>query len=426
MVLLMAATALTLLLLAFPFAVVLIGTAFITALIFFPELDVIVLMSQIVSGIRPASLVCIPMFILAGTIMASGEAITRLVNMVKSFLGHIPGGLPITTNAACTLFGAVSGSTQASVAAIGGAMRPVLLEAGYSSSFSLGLIISSSNLAWLIPPSIGFIVYGVATKTSIGQLFLAGIGPGLLIFVMFSIFCFFYSKKKKVGISSKASWSERGESIKRGILIFGFPIIIMGGIYTGFSSPTEAAAFAVLYALLLEGIAYRGLTFKKLLDHSLSTGVITAVVFILIGGGQAMAWLLSYGMIPQTILPQLFGSAPSALKVIIIINIIYFLAGMFVDPIVAIFVLSPFFAPYVAQTGINQVFLGTLVCLQGAFAGITPPAGVNIFTAMVIFKRPYLETIREVGPFVAMMLMVVVILILFPDIALFLPAHTMG
>ena len=426
MLTLVAVTAFSLLLGAFPFAIVLIVTTFITALVFFPELDVIVLTSQIVAGIRPASLVCIPMFILAGNIMTSGEATTRLVNMVESFLGHIPGGLPITTNAACTLFGAVSGSTQASVAAIGGAMRPMLLQAGYSSSFSLGLIISSSNLAWLIPPSIGFIIYGVATKTSIGQLFLAGIAPGLLIFVMFSIFCFFYSKKKKIGILPKDSWSERGKSIKRGILIFGFPIVIMGGIYTGFSSPTEAAAFAVLYALLLEGIAYRDLTFKKLLGLSLSTGVITAVVFILIGGGQAMAWLLSYSMIPQTVLPQLFGAVPSALKVIIIINIIYFVAGMFVDPIVSIFVLSPFFAPYVAQAGINQVFLGTLVCLQGAFAGATPPSGANIFTAMVIFKRPYLETVREVGPFIAMMLVVIVILILLPDIALFLPNQALG
>ena len=197
-------------------------------------------------------------------------------------------------------------------------------------------------------------------------------------------------------------------------------------MYTGFTSPTEAAAFSVLYAVLLEGTVYRVLSFKKLMDHSLQTGVITGVVFILMGGGQGIAWLLSYTMIPQELLPLVFGAAPSALKVIIVINIIYFIAGMFVDPIISVFVLSPFFAPYVAQAGINSVFLGVLVCLQGAFAGVTPPSGVNIFTAMVVFQRPYLETIREVGPFIALMLVAIVILILFPDIALFLPNLAFG
>lgn len=422
----LAVSAFGLLLLSFPFMIVLFATFLIVTAIYLPDVQLTTLVQQTIAGISPASLVCVPMFIFAGTIMASGASIERMVIMVRAFLGHIPGGLPITTNAACTLFGSVSGSTQASVAAIGGVMRPMLLQGGYSSSFSLGLIISSSNLAWLIPPSIGFIIYGVATRTSIGQLFLAGVGPGLLIFVMFSIYSFFYSKKMGIGLQPKASWSERGKSIKRSALVFGFPVIILGGMYTGFTSPTEAAAFSVLYAVLLEGIVYRVLSFKKLMDHSLQTGVITGVVFILMGGGQGIAWLLSYTMIPQELLPLVFGADPSALKVIIVINIIYFIAGMFVDPIISVFVLSPFFAPYVAQAGINSVFLGVLVCLQGAFAGVTPPSGVNIFTAMVVFQRPYLETIREVGPFIALMLVAIVILVLFPDIALFLPNLAFG
>ena len=423
---LMGVVAFTLLFLGFPFMVVLITTFLVVSLFFFPDLNLNILVQQILGGIKPASLVCVPMFILAANIITSGQAARKMINMVKAYLGHIYGGMPIVTNVACTLFGAVSGSTQATVAAIGGTMRPMLLEAGYSSPFTLGLIINSSDIAFLIPPSIGFIVYGVATQTSIGKLFLAGILPGLLVCALFSIFSYFYSKRNNIGLYPKASWEERKQATKKGILIIGFPILILGGIYGGIFSPTEAAAASVLYALALEGLVYRSLTYKKLIDIALSTAVVTAVVFILVGAGQAIAWLLSYSGIYKVILPPLFGTEPSFLRVIIIINIAYFIACMFVDPIVAIYVLTPLFAPYVAQAGIDKVFLGVLVTMQAAIGSATPPFGCDIFTAMVIFKRPYFEVIRETWPFVLILLFSVAIVVIFPELALFIPRSALG
>lgn len=423
---LMGAVAFTLLFLGFPFMVVLIATFLVVSFFFFPDLNLNILVQQILGGIKPASLVCVPMFILAANIITSGQAARKMINMVKVYLGHIYGGMPIVTNVACTLFGAVSGSTQATVAAIGGTMRPMLLEAGYSSPFTLGLIINSSDIAFLIPPSIGFIVYGVATQTSVGKLFLAGILPGLLVCVLFSIFSYFYSKRNNIGLYPKASWEERKQAAKKGFPIIGFPILILGGIYGGIFSPTEAAAASVLYALALEGLVYRSLTFKKLIDIALSTAVVTAVVFILVGAGQAISWLLSYSGISKLILPPLFGTEASFLRVIIIINIAYFIACMFVDPIVAIYVLSPLFAPYVAQAGIDKVFLGVLITMQAAIGSATPPCGCDIFTAMVIFKRPYLEVIRMTWPFVLILLVAVAIVIIFPELALFLPRTALG
>jgi len=307
------------------------------------------------------------------------------------------------------------------VAAIGGTMRPMLLEAGYNSPFTLGLIINSSDIAFLIPPSIGFIVYGVATNTSIGKLFLAGIGPGLLIFFMFSIYCYFYSRIKKVGLAPKASWKERFVAVKDGILVMGFPVLIVGGIYTGIFSPTEAAAASVAYALILEGLVYRSLTWKKIYKSFLDTGVITGVVFVLVGAGQAFSWLISFLRIPQAFMPLLFGTDPSQLKVIMIVVISYFIACMFVDPIVAIYILSPIFGPYVVATGINSVFLGVLVTLQAAIGSATPPFGCDIFTAQLIFRRPYLEVIRHTPPFIFILILATILLIVFPDIAMFLP-----
>lgn len=422
----MAGIAFSLLLLGFPFFVILIGTCMITILIFFPDMNLTLIVQQILSGIKPASLVCIPMFIFAGDLIASGKSISRLIDLVKSFVGHLHGGSTIITSISCAIFGALSGSTQASVAALGKTMYPVMMNEGYPSSFSLALIISASNLAWLIPPSIGFIVYGVATRTSIGKLFLAGVGPGIVLCILFCIYGAYYSRKKKIPLSPKSNWIERRDAFKNGIPVLMFPLIVLGGIYTGFFSPTEAAAVAVLYALILEGVIYRSLSLKSIKNIALSTGVVTAVVFILVGGGQAISWLLSYAGIPQMVLPKLFGEAPSALKVIIVINIVYFIAGMFVDPIVSIYVLSPIFAPYVSMAGIDPVFLGAFVCLQGAFAGITPPAGCNIFTAMVIFKRPYIEVIRNLAPFLIILLSMTILMIIFPNMVLFLPSRFLG
>ena len=178
-------------------------------------------------------------------------------------------------------------------------------------------------------------------------------------------------------------------------------MIIIGGIYGGIFTPTEAAAASVAYALLLEGLIYKTLTWKTLKECFLSTGVVTGVVFILVGGGQAISWLLSFLRLPQQFLPLLFGADPSQLHVFVVIVAVYFVACMFVDPIVAIYVLTPIFAPYVISTGINPVLLGVIVTLQCAIGSATPPFGCDIFTAQLIFRRPYMEVIGHTYPFVA-------------------------
>ena len=419
----------TMLLFGFSFMVTLLGSLILYVYVYMPDFAPKLLMTmvqQVITGVTPPALVCVPMFILSASIITSGESASRLIRMIKTFVGHLPGGLPITTNASCTLFGAVSGSTQATVAAIGGTMRPMLLEAGYKSSFTLGLIINSSDIAFLIPPSIGFIVYGVATSTSIGMLFLAGVFPGLLILLMFSIYCYLYSKVQKVGVQPRASWSERMSAIRDGMPVMGFPVIIVGGIYAGYFSPTEAAAASVFYALILETIVYKSLTFDRIVDSFLQTGVITGVVFILVGAGQAFSWMIGFMQIPQQLLPPLFGTDPSMLRVIVIVVVVYFVACMFVDPIVAIFILSPIFQPYVVSAGVDPILLGTLVTLQAAIGSATPPFGCDIFTAQLIFRRPYLEVIGHALPFLLILILATIILIVFPEIALFLPNLALG
>ncbi|MDT8443922.1 MAG: TRAP transporter large permease [Desulfuromonadales bacterium] len=426
---LFASALVSMLLFGFPFMVTLLGSLILYIYVYMPDFAprlMMTMVQQVITGLTPPALVCVPMFILAASLVTSGESAGRLIRMIKTFVGHLPGGLPITANASCTLFGAVSGSTQATVAAIGGTMRPMLLEAGYKSSFTLGLIINASDIAFLIPPSIGFIVYGVATSTSIGALFLAGILPGLMILMMFSTYCYFYSKAKKIKLLPKASRAERLASIKDGLPVIGFPAIVVGGIYTGVLSPTEAAAASVLYALFVEMVIYKSLPLRKVVDAFLQTGVITGVVFILVGAGQAFSWMIGFLQLPQKFLPPLFGPDPSMLRVMLITVIVYFVACMFVDPIVAIFVLSPIFQPYVVSAGVNPILLGTLVTLQCAIGSATPPFGCDIFTAQLIFRRPYLEVIGHSLPFLLILILATIILMMFPSIALFIPNLAMG
>jgi len=415
-------TMLVLLLLGFPMMVPLaVGTLFMmfTGMTFFgPEQAV----SWMISGVGSWVLAAVPMFIFAADILTKGHTANRLLDVVDSFTRHFRGGLPITTAASCALFGAVSGSTQATVVAMGGPMRPRLLAKGYSDSFSLALIINASDIALLIPPSIGFIIYGVVMKTSIGDLFLAGILPGFVILLLFSIYCYIDSYIKGIEPEPKASWSERLRALRKAILPLGFPIIVVGGIYGGYFSAVEASAVAVAYALLLEVVIYRKVSIRDLGGLAMSTGMITAVVFILVSIGAAFSQALGTAGIPEQLLgPMIESVGDSQTLALALIAAAFFVGCMFVDPIVVILILVPIFKPLVVATGLDPIHVGVIVTLQAAIGSATPPFGCDIFTAIAVFRRPYIDVIRGTPPFIFILLLATVILIVFPEISLFLP-----
>ncbi|MES0828381.1 TRAP transporter large permease [Ruegeria sp. SCP11] len=414
-------TMIALLLLGFPMMIPLIAGAFIGFLMMFGDLArTETMVQQMMAGIRPASLIAVPMFIFAADIMTRGQSAGRLINVVMAYIGHIRGGLAISTAAACTMFGAVSGSTQATVVAIGSPLRPRMLKAGYKDSFVLALIVNASDIAFLIPPSIGMIIYGVVSSTSIAELFIAGIGPGLLILVLFSIYAYIYAVRNNVPTEPKATWSQRLQTMRQALWPMGFPVIIIGGIYGGVFSPTEAAAACVLYALILEVGVFRSMSLADVYDTAKSTGLITAIVFILVGAGAAFSWVISFAQVPQQILGAIGIADMGAIGVLFVISIAFFIGCMFVDPIVVILVLVPVFAPVVKSVGIDPVLVGTIITLQVAIGSATPPFGCDIFTAIAVFKRPYAEVVRGTPPFILMLLGVSVALIFFPQIALFL------
>ena len=414
------AVMIVLLLLGFPMMIPLIVAAMVGFFVFFSGINPEIMIQQMVGGVKPVALIAVPMFIFAADIVTKGHAADRLLDLVMKFVGHLKGGLAITTAASCTLFGAVSGSTQATVVAIGGPLRPKMLQAGYKDAFTIALTINASDIALLIPPSIGMIIYGVVAGASIGELFIAGIGPGIFILILFSVYCWIYARIKDVPIEPRSDWAQRWRAVRRSLLPLGFPVIIIGGIYTGTFSPTEAAAITVLYALLLEVVIFRSVKISEIPDIAMSTGLITAVVFILVAAGTAFSWTISFAMIPQQMLGGIGMGEMGQTAILALIAVSFFVGCMFVDPIVVILILVPLFRPYVEQAGIDPILVGVIVTLQAAIGSATPPFGCDIFTAIAVFKRPYFDVIRGTPPFIVMLVGVSALLIFFPELALFL------
>ena len=422
MLIILAVIMLVLLMMGYPMMVPLaVGTLFMmfTGLTFFGPDQAITWM---VNGVGSWVLAAVPMFIFAADILTKGHTANRLLDVVDAFTRHLRGGLPITTAMSCAVFGAVSGSTQATVVAMGGPMRPRLLGKGYSDSFALALIINASDIALLIPPSIGFIVYGVVMKTSIGDLFLAGIIPGLLVLLMFSVYCWIGARVKGIEPEERASWGVRFKAMRGAILPLGFPILVVGGIYGGLFSAVEASAIAVAYALLLEVGIFRKVSVKDLGGLALSSGMITAVVFILVAIGAAFSHTLGTAGIPEKLLgPAIESIGQNQVAALALIAVAFFIGCMFVDPIVVILILVPIFKPLIESANLDPIHVGVIVTLQAAIGSATPPFGCDIFTAIAVFRRPYLEVIRGTPPFIFMLLIATFVLILFPQLSLWLP-----
>lgn len=396
----------------------LIGPVAVVAL-YMPDIDLMWLTQQISGGVEVFSLLAVPMFIFGADIMSMGHTSNRLLDLVNTFVGHVKGGLAITTAATCTFFGAISGSTQATVVAVGKPMYSKMVDKGYGVSESLALIINSSNIALLIPPSVVMVMYGVVTGASVGELFIAGIGPGLVVLAFFCIYNYFDAKKKDTPVEEKSTWAERGTAFKKALLPLGFPAIIIGGIYAGLFSPTEAAAASVLYALILEVVIYKSIKLKDIPSIALSSGMVTAVVFILVAAGASFAWMFSLGRIPQMLTSSILGTDPSAIKILTVVSIFFFVACMFVDQLVAIIILAPIFVGPAAAAGIDPIHLGVIVTLQSAIGSATPPFGCNIFTASAVFNKPYMAVIRKTVPYFVMFFIVSALMIFFPQVALF-------
>ncbi len=372
-------------------------------------------------GIDRFSLMAIPFFIFAANIMGRGGMSKRIVALAEVFLGRFYGGTAIATVVACLLFGALSGSSPATVVAIGGIAYPMLLQNGYSKKFSAGTVTAASSLAIIIPPSITMIVYASTAGCSVGDLFIAGIIPGLITGLIFAVYCYIHARKNNIRSENRYTWSEKLKAIKECSWALGVPIIILGGIYGGIFTPTESSTVATIYAIIVAMFIYREMGLKELLDTCYRSALTTAQVMILVSAAGTLSWVLTVNQVQEIFKELVSGLMAYPWIVLLIINLILILAGMIMDAVPFTLLLTPLFLPIFQEFGYSPIHLGMLITISGALGMYSPPFGLNIFVGMGTFKESFSMIARAVIPFVLLGIISMLLITFIPELSLFLP-----
>ncbi len=393
---------------------------------FFSKLPDPAVVQKIFGGIDHTTLLAIPFFVLAANLMASGRIAKDLTGLMQALLGHTRGGMGHVTVGGSMAFGAVSGSAPATVAALGGLVYPEMRRSGFSERFSVGLLASSAETALLIPPSITFIVYGWMTGTSIAQLFAGGLAVGLLLGLAFAIMVEIEARRTGVRPGQRTTGAQRLAALKGAIWAMGMPVIILGGIYSGMTTPTEAAVVSVVYAILVEMVIYRDIGFRKLFSITEEAAIGTTVIFVLLAMGGLISYFVTLAQIPGQITAMLQAMDAGPVMFLIIVNVLFLIAGMFIDPNSAMLILIPPLFPVSQMLGIDPVHFGMIVTLNISLGMITPPFGLDIFVTAGTLRLPILTVIRGVLPFIVVNLIVLLIVTYVPAISLFIPNLIFG
>jgi len=393
----------------------------------FSDLDLVIILQRMFAGINKFSLMSIPLFVLAANLMGEGGISKRIINLANAFVGHIPGGLGITAILASLFFGAISGSSPATVVAIGALLYPALLEKGYSKEFSAGVITAAGSLGIIIPPSVNMIVYGTVTGASVGALFMSGFGAGVIYALMFVLYTLFYAKRHpEIVRERKTTWKERLIAVKESLWGMGVPIIILGGIYGGVFTATEAAAVAAVYSIVVSLFIYRELDMKGFFRCVQKSAVTTIQVMILLAAASVFAWILTSEGITVAIADAVLSVSDNKYVILLLMNIVLLIAGMFLDGASITTILGPLFLPIALQAGVDIVHLGIIMVVNSAIGMFTPPFGLNLFVAASITKQPMLKVAKGAIPFIIMSLIALLLVTYVEDISLWLPRMIYG
>jgi C4-dicarboxylate transporter DctM subunit len=406
-----------LLLLGFPIFLVLL-TGVSIALVFFMNIPLAVLHQNLFGSVNAYALLAIPYFIYAGELMGRGSVAQRLVDFVQSGVGGLRGSLGITTVGTATIFGAISGVSAAAVATIGKVMYPAMSKAGYPKPFAAGLITAVGAIDIIIPPSIPMIVYGAAAQESVPRLYAAGILPGLLIAALLAGYVMWRARQGNFGAGEAFDRSGFVNATIRGLWALGAPVIILGGIYGGVFSPTEAAAVACVYAIFVTRFIFRELSWTDILEAAAATTRFTAQILIIVACAGVFSWLLTVNQVPAALVSLLQSLGVGQWSFLLVVNVLLLLVGCFLDPLSAILLLTPLLIPVVKALGIDTVHFGIVVMVNLAIGLFHPPFGINIFVAQSVLGIDLKIIYRGILPFVALYLIALVLITYVPAISL--------
>jgi C4-dicarboxylate transporter, DctM subunit len=409
-----------LLMLNIPMFILMVATSVIIIRAY-TDTPVMLIATQMFGSIDKFALMAIPFFIFGAAVMGAGGLSQRLVAWVLSMVGWMRGGLAMTTIVSCEIFGTVSGSSAATTAAIGTILYPPLVKERYGETFSLGLVTCTGAIASVIPPSIGMIVYSAITGASTGAVFIGGILPGILLGALFGLWVLIHVYRQNIPRSNAFDFHVVLRQTRSAAWALGMPVVILGGIYSGIFTPTEASAVSAVYAIFVALFIYREMTLKKLFEVAIESGLITAKIMIIIASSGVFVWLLTVGGVPDTVNEWVKGMGASRFMVLLMINTVFLIAGMFLEPNSTLVVLTPLFYPIAVQVGVDPIHLGIILVLNISIGMYTPPFGFNLFVTIGIFHESMRKIISGLIPFIAVSLVALFLTTYIPWLSLWLP-----
>jgi C4-dicarboxylate transporter DctM subunit len=403
----------------FPIFLLLLVTA-VVALTAFEGLSLTQVHLALYGAIDKFPLLAVPFFLFAGELMARGSLARRIVDLMLAIIGSARGGLALSVVGTSTVFGALSGSSVATIGAVGRLLYPRMKAAGYEDKFSFGLITAAGSIDIMIPPSISMILYSIAAGQSITQMFMAGIGPGLVMAGVMALYIVVVARGFTFVDTEPFSAGRLLRALRDSALALGAPVIILGGIYAGIVSPTEAAGIACVYAMCVSMLIYREIGLAELWDIALSTVYLTAQVMIIVAAAAVFSWLLTISGAPQALAAAIQGLQAQPWLVLLVINAVLLVVGCFIDPASAILVLTPLLVPMVQAAGVDLIHFGIIMTLNLAIGMFTPPFGLNIFMTQAMFK-PKVELIyRGLVPFIIINIFTLALVTYIPELSLYL------
>ncbi len=401
----------------FPIFIVLL-TSSAVALVFFMQMPLPVLHQTLFDALNAYPLLAVPFFIYAGELMSKGSITSRIVDFMQAGTSPLRGNTGLTTVGTSAIFGAISGVSAASVATIGRAMLPTLRREKYPDTFNAGILTAMGAIDVVIPPSVPMIIYAASAQQSLPKLYAAGVLPGLLIAGLIAIYVVWFAWRRRIGTRHAFDWRHLGRSIMRGLWALGAPVIILGGIYGGVFSPTEAAAVACLYAMLVTRLVFREMTWRDILATAKATAMFTSQILIIVACASVFSWLLTVNQVPATMVAWISAMEISPWMLLLAINVLLLAVGCLVDPISAILLLSPLLVPIVTAAGIDPVHFGIIMTVNLAIGLFTPPFGINIFVAQSVLGMRLGTLYRGIVPFLLIYLFALALVTYIPEISM--------
>lgn len=382
----------------------------------------LVIVQQLVNGLNTYVNLAVPFFIISGDIAAKGLTSERLIDVINAWTGRLRGGLGIAAVVACTIFGAITGSAMATVVAIGALMLPKLLENGYPRGLSIGIIACAGTLGVMIPPSIPMLNMAVALGTSVSAQFLAGVLPGVLTAAAICLYVVYVAKRKNVPLLPRISFKEKLRVTKRSFWALMFPVLVLGSIYSGLATPTEASVLSLVYVIFVELAIYRKISMKEMINIFTKASISSATMMLTIAAAKAFVWYMTTAQVPTMLYNTIVGSISSKYTLIFALILLFFIAGCFTNIQTVVIILGPILLPVLQYYGINAMHF-IIICVMMAQIGfITPPFGLCLFVTIKVAKSNMVEVTKASIPIIIIMFVVTMTLVFFPKISLLLPS----